>query len=43
LRKESNVREQIRLSRKDKIEGWFFAAILLIGLPALIHTVSYPY
>jgi hypothetical protein len=24
------------LTRRDKIEGWIFAAILAIGLPALI-------
>ena len=24
------------LTRRDKIEGWSFAAILAIGLPALI-------
>ena len=24
------------LTRRDKIEGWVFAAILAIGLPALI-------
>jgi hypothetical protein len=36
---KTNARTEV-LTRKDKIEGWVFGAVLAIGLPALIFVTT---
>ena len=37
----TKAKAQAALTRKDKIEGWAFAFLFVVGLPALLMVASW--